>query len=313
MGTKLILKIRDFWKKHRTKLIIILLVWLVIIIINNILKNSKKLELPSTTYEPHTSIMDNSSVPKKLQAPIEEKIGKYIEFCNNKDYESAYYLLSEECRNDLYPNIDNFKSYIDSIFDTKKVYYIQNYSNVNNMYIYSVNILDDILATGLTGKEDVEVYEEKFVIYNDNNNLKLSIREYIGKQDLQEVYEDDYLKVSIESVEQRYETQKYKVKITNRCEYTVVLADGSEAKEILLGLKDENRNIRNLPYKGIVLYPGDTKTYEFEFTKFYDEKEVAKTLIFNAVRVLKSYSGLEAKKQSELDNAIKLYSFVMEL
>lgn len=313
MQAKIILKIRDFFRKNKTKIIIGLIVFLVIIVINHILKNLKTVELPSTTYEPHSAIMDNSEVPKKLQTPIEELIEKYIGYCNNKNYQEAYNLLSDDCKRVLYPNIEEFKKYIDNIFDGKKVYYIQNYSNVDNTYIYSVNILDDILATGLTGKEDVEVYEEKFVIINNNGDLRLSVREYIGQNKIQNVYEDEYIKVSIEGMVQKYETQTYTVKITNRCEHTIVLADGTESREILLGLKQENRNLRNLPYKGVVLYAGESKTFDFEFTKFYDENEEAQTLIFNAVRVLKSYTGSSSTRKQELENAVKLYSFTMKL
>ena len=312
MSSKFILKLRDFFRKNKAKIIIALLIWAVIAIINFILKNMEPVEMPSTIYQPHTAIMDDTEVPKKLQDPIEKLIQEYIDHCNNKEYEAAYNMISQECREVLYPDISDFKIYIDSIFDEKKVYYIQNYSNLDNKYIYSVCIFEDILATGLTGSQ-VEYYEEKFVITNNNGNLELAIREYIGENDIQNVYEDEYIKVSIENVVQKYETQEYTVKITNRSEYPIVLADGTENKEILLGLKEETRNLKNLPYKGIVLYEDESKTFDLEFTKFYDENETVQSLIFNAVRVLKSYSGREELRQSELDNAVKLYSFEMKL
>lgn len=312
MGTKFILKIKDFWRKHKAKIIIILLIWLAIIIINQILKNIEKEELPSTTYEPHTAVMDNSKVPEKLQDPIEKLIEEYINYCNNKEYENAYNMLSDDCKKDVYPDIEDFKIYIDSVFDEKKTYYIQDYSNVDDTYIYNVYIFEDMLATGLTNSEP-KYYEEKIVIKNNNGNLEFAIREYIGKEDVKNVYEDDYLKVSIENVVQTYENQVYTVKITNRCEYPIVLADGTEKQEILLGLKYENRKLKDMQRGGIVIYAGQSKTYEFKFTKFYDETEEVNSLIFNAVRVLKSYSGLEELRQSELDNAIKLYSFEIEL
>ncbi len=312
MSSKFILKMRDFWRKNKPKIIIALLIWLVIIVINYILKNFKQEELPKTTYEPHIAIMDNSEVPEKLQDPIENLIDKYINYCNNKEYENAYNMISSNCRNALYPDIESFKKYIDSIFDEKKLYYIQNYSNVENTYVYNVCIFEDILATGLTGSE-LEYYEEKFVVKNNNGNLELAIREYVGEEVLQNVYEDDYLKISIENMVQKYETQNYKVKITNRCEYPIVLADGTESHEILLGLKNENRNLKNLPHSGVVIYAGQSKTFEFEFTKFYDEKEEVNSIIFNAVRVLKSYSGRKELRQKEMDNAVKLYSFAIEL
>lgn len=312
MRADFIIKLKNFWRKNKTKIIIALLIWLVIVIINYILKNINVEVTPKTTYEPHTAIMDDSKVPEKLQNPIEELISKYINYCNNKEYENAYNMLSYDCKTQLYPNIEDFKTYIDNVFDEKKAYYIQDYSNEKDTYIYSVCIFEDMLATGLTGSE-VEYYEEKFVIKNNNGVLELSIREYIGKQDVQNVYEDEYMKISIENMVQTYENQVYTVKITNRCVHPIVLANGSEAKEILLGLKNESRNVKDLPRGGIVIYENQTKTYELKFTKFYDENETAEKLIFNAVRVLNSYSGREELRQKELDNAVKLYSIEIEL
>lgn len=313
MFTDFKLKIRDFYKRNRSKIIIILIIWFVIIVINFILKNYKGPQIPKTSYKPHTAIMDNSEVPKKDQEPIENLIDSYIECANNKDYEKAYNMLSYDCRNNLYPNIEGFKRYIDNVFDTKKVYTIQNYSNVDNKYIYEVNIFEDILATGLTGKEDLTIYSEKFVITKENNNLSLAIRNYVGNTGNYQVYEDEFIKVEIKDMIQSYENQIYKVQLTNRTENTIVLADRTEKYEIMLELNSENRKIQNLKDRGIYLNPYETKEVELEFVKFYDENEEAKSIVFNAVRVLKSYSGLDSKRQEEMDNAVKLYSFKIGL
>ncbi len=313
MYTDFRLKLRDFYKRNKSKIVIILLVWFVIIVINFILKNFKGPQVPQTSYKPHTAIMDNSEVPKKDQEPIEKLIDEYITYGNNKEYEKLYNILSDDCKKELYPNIEDFKKYIDKVFDSKKIYTIQNYSNVDNTYIYEVNIFEDILATGLTGKEDFVVYSEKFVITKQNNKLSLSIRDFVGNTKNHQIYEDNFIKVEITDVVQSYENQKYKVKLTNRTENIIVLADRTEKYEIMLELNSENRNIQNLRDRGIYLNPYESKEIELEFVKFFDENETAKSIIFNAVRVLKSYSGLDSKRQEEMDNAVRLYSFKIEL
>lgn len=313
MYTDFRLKIRDFYKRNKSKIVIILLIWFVIIVINFILKNFKGPQVPQTSYKPHTAVMDNSEVPKKDQEPIEKLIDEYISYGNSKEYEKAYKLLNDKCRSELYPNIEDFKKYIDNVFDTKKIYTIQNYSNVDNTYIYEVSIFEDILATGLTGKDDLVIYSEKFVITKQNNELSLSIRNFVGSTENHQIYEDNFIKVEITDMVQSYENQKYKVKLTNRTENTIVLADQTEKYEIMLELNSETRKIQNLRDRGIYLNPYESKEVELEFVKFYDENETAKSIIFNAVRVLKSYSGLDSKRQEEMDNAVRLYSFKIEL
>lgn len=312
MYTNLRLKIRDFFKRNKSKIIIIFIIWLVIFIINLILKNWKTPVTPITTYQPHTAVLSDAKVPEKLQTPIENLIDVYIRCCNHKEYEKAYSLLSDDCKNNLYKNIDEFKLYIDNVFDGEKVYYIQNYSNIDDIYIYEVNILDDILATGLTGSEELEVYSEKFVIKDNNGKLTLSIREYIGSNENYQVYEDEYIKVEIQEMTQSYEYQTYKLKLTNRTDNIIVLADFFEKDEIVLELENQNRQITNL-YNSIYLDAYKSEQTEFKFVKFVDEKDKVKSMVFNNVRVLKSYTGLEETRQEELDNAVKIYGFSVEL
>ena len=307
------LKIRDFFRRNKSKIVIVLVVWFVIFVINLILKNMKSPQVPFTNYSPHTAIMDNSKVPDKQVKQIEEMIDKYIGYCNNKEYENAYNMLSGECKNALYSNLDDYKKYIDRTFNEKKLYAIQNYSNVDNTYIYKVDIFEDILSTGLTGKDGFSIYSEKFAIKNDNGNLSLSITDFLNKRDNYQVYEDNYIKVEVVDVTQTYEEQVYTVKLSNRTEYPIVLADNTEKYEILLEIDNDQRNIQDLPDRGIYLNPYEVKQLEFKFVKFFDEKSNAKSIIFNAVRVLKSYSGIESRRQSEMDNAVKLYSFQVGL
>ena len=90
MYTDLRIKVRDFFKRNKSKILIILIIWLIVIIINFILKYYKAPQIPVTSYSPHTAIMDDSTVPKKYQDEIENLINKYIQYCNNKEYEEAY-------------------------------------------------------------------------------------------------------------------------------------------------------------------------------------------------------------------------------
>lgn len=308
------LKISDFVKKNKMKIFVVIIIWVAIIVVNYALKNTQTINLPKTTYEPHTSIMDEeSTVPTQLQEPIAKLIDEYFNYCNNKEYEKAYNMLNDECKKNMYPNIEGFKKYIDSIFNTKKIYNIQNYSNVDSTYIYRVRILDDILATGLTEQEDVIYYEEKFVIKYDNNKLKLSIGNYVQDAKLDYVYEDEYMKISVENLSNKYDTETYTIKVMNRSEHTILLADFKEKYEILLNIGKEKRDTKSNFLKPIVIYPNQTKTFDLEFTKFYDEKEKDAGIVFNKVRILNSYSGEEEKSQEELDNAVELYSFELEL
>ena len=184
MNVKQRLTIKGFFRKYGKKILVGLAIWGVVLLINYFV-GKYDMEYPKidTNYEPHNSVMESEeTVPDKLKTPIEELIGKFVDYCNEKDYESAYNLLSTDCKNNIYHNIEDFKKYVDSVFPNKKIYNIQNFSNKDNVYIYTVKILNDILASGLSNEEDSNVYSEKYAIITENNELKLSIREYVGRQ-----------------------------------------------------------------------------------------------------------------------------------
>ena len=302
------LKIGRWIRKYRRILFTIVLIWSIVIIINNFLKGQDKETELEVAYSPHESILGSKqTVPNDLKEPINECIDTFFNYCQNKKYEEAYNMLSEGCKTTYFPNINNFKTYVDSVFDEEKAYYIQNYSNYKDYYIYQVRIFENIMKTGLTGKSDIAFYEEKISIHEENGELKLGLRQYITTEDMDDIYEDDYLKIWIEKKYVFYEQETFEVKIKNKSDFIAVLADGQEANEVLLQVGSETRDTAN-NYLNVVLQPGETRDYNLNFTKFYDETYLSTGIIFNTVRILKNYTGLSISRESELKNAEKLYS-----
>ena len=150
------LKVRRFFRNNKKKIVIILIIWAVIIAINYYLKHRTKIVIPQTTYKPHSPVMDNTEkVPEKYKEPISNLIYNYVMYCNNKDYEAAYNLLSDKFKERYCNDIEEFKKYVDNIFATKKIYNIQNFSNINNTYVYRVRLLEDIMASETTDEKNM--------------------------------------------------------------------------------------------------------------------------------------------------------------
>ena len=106
------------------------------------------------------------------QTLIEEFIG----YCNNKEYEKAYNLISEECKQKDFPNIQTFKeNYVDEIFSENKTCNVQAWSGET----YLVKITEDLLATGKTLDES---YIEEYITIVSSN--KLNINKYMGSREL---------------------------------------------------------------------------------------------------------------------------------
>lgn len=307
------LRIRDFFTKYRLIIIIAIIVIAVIFTISFALKanNARRIARENSIKNVQTPIIDtNEKLPEGHNDKINELISNYFNYCNNKEYENAYVLLNEEFKSIYFKNIKNFKTYIDAVFATKRMYSIQNYSNLNNIYVYNVRIMDDILATGTT--ENYQYLEDKFVIKEENGELKLSLNGYCGQENLNIVAEDDYMKINIKSRRISYDKETYVVQYTNKTDNYIVLANGEETAEFCLEIQGQTR-VADTKDSNIVILPKETTTKTISFDKYFDDEKTSTQFVLNAIRVLPEYSGKTEKLESEMKKAIKLYSRTINL
>ena len=254
-------------------------------ILNLYLKNMpQKVEL-SKSYTPDTPVMDEGDVvPTRLVNSVKSTIDEYFNYCNNKEYDKAYNMLTDDSKEYLYSNdISGFKEYIDEIFTTKKIYNIQNYSNLNDVYIYNFNILDDITATGST--DDYSVYQEKLAVHNTKDGLKISNKNYIGKEEIGKETESDYLKVKVLEKNMTYRREEYSIEIRNKTDTYIVISDDISSEQVTLTLGNQRRNALNTANANIVLLPRETASVSVLFDKYYDESVKATEINFNDVRM----------------------------
>lgn len=306
MNPDIKLKIHKFLKKYGKIIGIAICIWLAIILINKLLKMSNNKKEPSTTYKPHVSVMDqSSSSPKKVQRSVEEFIKEYVDYCNNGEFEKAYNMISDDCKEYVFRNLTEYEKYIQNKFNDKKIYSIQNYSNYKGKYIYSVKLYDDILASGLTNS--AYMYQEEKIIasYNKKGEVVFSVGNFVEQEEILSVQENEYIKADIKRKIVKYGFEIYDVKLTNKTENIILIKNNEIDNEILLNLSSELR--KETTTNNIILEPEETKLISVGFEKFYDDKINSKSIIFNSIRVLNEY----IENSPNEDNAI--HKFSMEL
>lgn len=319
--TNLRLKIRHFFRKYKRLLLIIFIIWAIIFFINMIMKNMPNDYTPTTTYEVHTSVINNSdTTPKKLQQPIESIIKEYIECCNEGNYQKAFDMLSEDCKKYAFDNnIEKFMSHVLGKMPTPKKYSIQSYSNTKynnrNLYIYQIKYTDDYLATGLTGTEYYYT-EENMTFYEGEDGLEMNVGNFLYHTDIKAISENEYLKIDVVDKTVNYSVEQYNVVFTNRSNYTIVISDDQESNEVALVLPQETRMRAEI--NSIVLAPSEKLTLTFTFPKFVDDGDISQSIAFSSIRVMEKYSGVgdDISKeviQSEIDNAISKFSMTVSV
>lgn len=305
------LKINKFIKKYGKLIGIILITLIVIYSIDKIVKSISEVNtVPETSLTPNISVINSKKTPKKVQKTTEDFVEEFVNYCNEGEYEKAYNLLSEDCREYRFKTLEEFTLYIKNRFYAKRNYSIQSYSVYNKKYIYVLKLFDDIMATGLTNNN--YKYKEEIIIayYNDKNEIVFNFGEFIDREKISSVQENDYLKVDVESRIINYGNEIYYVRLTNRSNYTIVIQDGNvEDEEVLLNIGNENR--ANEISNPIVLKPRESKTISVYFNKFYDDGDESKSIILNNIRVMENYTGNAETASQEIENAVDKLS--MEL
>lgn len=315
--TDIRLKFIRFFQNNKYKIFIGLIILTIIIAINVMLGRMKDAEPPSTIYEPHTPIISGDKVTsKKTQNKIEEKIKNYMDSCMQKDYETAYNMLSDECKEYKFKNkIENFKTYINAMFADNRVYSIQDYSNKDNVYIYLVSIFEDIMASGMNNEESDEVEEEKVALTKDGDDFKISVGGFIKVENFEKVLEDDYMKISVVKKVTYYDKCIYTLKIKNKTNKTIVFDRNLESNWITASLNGEERNeARNIygNYEKSVR-GGNTKEFDIEIPAYFDEEKQPSSIKLNKVYVLDSYTGVDELWEQESQKAVKKYSVTINL
>lgn len=291
INSRITLAIRNFVKKYGKIIGIVFFAWLAIFLVNQYLLNKPKDIVLKESYTPDIPIMDDTKEVSKGDAKkIHELVDQYFNYCESKEYQKAYEQLTDDCKEYVYEDsLDNFKEYVDEIFKDGKTYNIQNYSNVDNIYVYILTILDDVESSGTTG--GYNTYQERIALIKDQkeNTFKISNFNYITKKQINKTTEDGYLKVDVNSLQIGYDKQVYNFTVSNKTNSYIIISDNTLSNEVELNLGDELRKANNLESNLYFLGPKETKDMKFVFTKYFDDETESTEIRFNAVRVIDDY------------------------
>ena len=184
-------------------------------------KNALNITNTTSSYTPEKTLILGDDVPKETQKTNTNIIDTFIKYCNEKEIEKAYNLLTEECKEQIFnSSIENFKKdYIEKIFNEKKIYSMQSWITLGNMYTYQVYISHDMLATGKVG----EKLENYYTIVKRNGEYKLNINRYIGRININKKSTVKDVTITVLSKDMYKDYEIYNLNIQNNTNNTILL------------------------------------------------------------------------------------------
>lgn len=288
-------KLRRYYYENKTKIwkvILIIAFILILIQFANYMVGRKNEKTPQTTNNiVKNTILDNSSLTTDKSAinggtvsnsQLEEEINiieRFLSLCNNQEFEKAYELVSNECKENLFNNFEKFKKdYCDNIFKTKKSFTTENWAGST----YKVRMAEDILATGQSSSNTMAI-QDYITITDNNGQKKLNINNYIGREnfDKETNQKDIIIKILYKDVFMEYET--YTIQVKNKTENTIYLDNGEKEEKMYVqdskGVKHEAA-VSELIYSTFKIEAGQTRQYNIKYINPYISNRKIKNIVF---------------------------------
>ena len=276
----------------RTFTIIIAIV-LLIRVLNLIYRNqNKEKETISTTNTKETintnaiTIDDNKSVltDKELsqsQINMLSILDTFVGYCDNGDIDSAYDLLSEDCKESMYPTKELFEEYYyKNIFNTKKNITAENW--VGNTY--KVKYKEDALSTGVYNESATQDYIT--IVRDENNEIKLNINGYIGKEKVSASKQNNYITAKVTETDVYMEYQTYTFEITNDSDKTILLSNPN--KDSSMYIQDKNgmqyqSYTHEISLPELKILPKETRKLTIKYYSKYGSNKKINSIIFSKI------------------------------
>ena len=261
-------------------IIAIILVLFVIRFLNEMVKknnqeavknNANQINISSSTYKPEETTIQGSNLSSTQQNKNSDVMSNFIEYCNQKQIEKAYNILTDECKEVLFDSeIENFKeNYINKIFNSKKIYSMQSWIQATSMYTYKVKIMDDILSTGKTDN----AIEDYYTIVNKNGEYKLNLNSYIGRRQINKTIEKGNISITVNTKDTYMDYESYNIKVQNNSDKSIILDSKTNEKTVYL-TGNNNATYSAFMYEVNDIYlnikPHIYRTLNIKFNKIYN-------------------------------------------
>lgn len=298
----------SFWKRNKGKIttylktcmVMIFGAYMVFIVINLFAETQKtsenKVDETKLVYKPTKTIASGKNISSEEYEEENNLVEVFIDNCNNQNVEEAYEMLTNDCKEDLFPDVETFKeNYYNNIFTEKRVYNMQSWIVKENYHTYIVRFVNDALNTGIYKKDNV--YQDYITIVNENDSKKISICNFIKNEKVNKTLDENQISISVTNKKEYMDYLVFVINVKNNSSKTIKL----DAYERLDGIKLKMNNGSNYPIDwngfimdNLIIKPGNNQKLQIRFNVPYGLNSIPKKIEFtNIVLDYNVYNELE--------------------
>lgn len=306
-------KLIRLYNQNRIQVIVITIIIIFIItiigIINSFEKEKIKRESENVTEdineileekeynEESNSLVSGDSVEEKYKVEFGKLIDTFLIYCKNGKNEEAYDLLTEECKEILYPTVEIFQEqYCKNKFKDGKEYTFQSWTS-SDTYIYQVKFFDNILSSGIANNKSY--IEDYYSVVRKDEEYKLNINKYIGRVNRNKNLQKNKIDITINYSDVFMDYENFNIIINNNTENTICLNSKEETNEVYVSNKRDTQFkafINELMDEDLILKPQERKELNIKFSNVYNEKLKMEKLSFK--KIISQYDEYVQNKEN---------------
>ena len=245
-------------------------------------------EIEEDTYKEHSNIIEN-----------------FINYCNNGDVQNAYNLLSNDCKEEMFPTLEYFKNnYYSRVFNSNKSFSVQNWSN--STYKVRIKEINNMLSTGkVSNNEAIEDYYT--VVYSDGE-YKLNINNYIGKEVINAESEYENIKINVISKSTYIDYEIYNINVENKTENDILLDTKENTQSMYI---KDSKDVKYSSYSheiidsSLIVQSGGNRNLAIKYTNSFSINREIKYLGFSDV-ILDYYKYKDTSNKTQYKDRLKI-------
>ena len=299
-----------YWNQNRGKIILIIalvaFVFILIQITNSIIGKDKIKSSNEVVdrFEPTESVITGEKTTKEETKVSTEIIEKFVQCCNNKEYQTAFNLLSDDCKKEYGNDINKFISgYYNNIFTQKRTYNLELWLNYSKVYTYKITYYaDNLLATGGTGVTN-DNREDYITVIQDDDNTKLNVNGFIANENINKSAKENNVEIMVKNKKIYKNYEEYSITIKNYSDKSIKIADENDSKSICLVDKRDveySSFINEIPTEMLSLKSGYQRNITIRFNKIYDFSRVIQKMKFASI-ILDSDTFLQNPNDTQIE------------
>lgn len=273
--------------------IIIALIIIFIQILNSIYKERREessvgnssTNTSTTISTANESVITGETISDKDSIENTDLIKTFVEYCNNGEVENAYNMLTDECKELIYPSIDYFRTnYYERIFYINRMYNLENWFASDDYYIYYIKYTEDVLASGDVNSSDNK--GDYITVVKKDSTYQLNISSYVGRDTKTQKEETDGINMTLNWIDMYIDYTVFNISVKNNTDNTICI----DTKEDLSATYVYDTNsvtyssfMNEVAEEQLIIKKDMTSTLNIKFNKMYNTERELTYIVFSDV------------------------------